>query len=285
MTASASDPASGCLWVVSTPIGNLEDITARALSVLASADAVLAEDTRRTRRLLRHYNIPSKVSALHAHTADKQLARYLEQLETGAQLALVTDAGTPVVSDPGFALVEGAHELGVPVRSVPGPSALTAAISIAAVSCAEFRFVGFLPRKGQRRGRSLDAIASANEATVFFESPLRLAATLEALAPRIGERVVAVCRELTKIHEEVRRGSASDLARLFADGTKGEVTVVVEGADAAQVERWDDVAIRERASSLAQQGLPPSQIAKLVAKESGVRRADVFKIITRAENP
>jgi 16S rRNA (cytidine1402-2'-O)-methyltransferase len=221
---------SGVLWVVATPIGNLEDITLRALRVLREADAVLAEDTRTTRKLLERHGISTPLRTHHAHSSEGSVARMVEELRAGARLALVTDAGTPLVSDPGAALVSAAAAAGVRVEPVPGPSATLAAISVAGVRADGFRFVGFLPRAGGRRRAALRRVADDPLTTVLFEAPPRTARTLADLAAACGEdRPAALCRELTKAFEEVARGTLADLARRAERGVRGEVTIVVEG--------------------------------------------------------
>lgn len=220
--------AAGRLSVLATPIGNLEDITLRALRILREVDGVLAEDTRRTRILLRHHGIDARLTSLHSHTGPDKLRRVLDELEGGSHWALVTDAGTPGVSDPGVRLVRAASDAGIAVDAIPGPSALTAALSTAGIPCDPFRFVGFLPRGGGKRRRVFEVIAAEPGTTVLFESPHRLHRTLEELAAWVGEqREAAVCREITKVHEEVVRGPLRQLADHFANGTRGEITLVI----------------------------------------------------------
>jgi 16S rRNA (cytidine1402-2'-O)-methyltransferase len=224
----ASNAASGKLSVVATPIGNLEDVTLRALRVLREAEAILAEDTRRTRHLCTHHGIATRLEAFHAHSSPERLERVVDRLAQGAHLALVTDAGTPGISDPGVRLVRAASERGIVVEAIPGPSALAAALSIAGVPCDPFRFVSFLPRGGGKRRRALEAIAAEPGATVLFESPHRLHATLAELAELLGtDREAAVCRELTKMHEEVVRAPLGELRDRFAEGVRGEITLIV----------------------------------------------------------
>lgn len=219
---------TGRLSVLGTPIGNLEDITLRALRVLREADGVLAEDTRRTRVLCQHHGIDARLRSLHAHSSPDKVRRVVDELRAGAHLAMVTDAGTPAVSDPGVRLVRQAADEGVTVEAIPGPSALTAALSIAGISCDPFRFVGFLPRTGGKRRRVMEAIAADTGATALFESPHRLHKTLTELIEHLGpDREAAVCRELTKLHEEVRRAPLQELATHYADGTKGEITLLL----------------------------------------------------------
>ena len=219
----------GQLWIVPTPIGNLEDITIRALRVLNEVDVILAEDTRHTRKLCAAHGIKTPLCALHAHSDERTVARYVERLVQGENLALVSDAGTPMISDPGAALVQAATRADVPVHALPGASAVTTALSVSGVPFDAFRFIGFLPRTGARRKRALEVLADAPEPTVLFEAPRRLHGTLLDLIAVAGpDRGVAVCRELTKAHEEVVRGPAQQVAAHFAEGVLGEVTVVVE---------------------------------------------------------
>ena len=221
----------GRLSIVATPIGNLEDITLRAIRTLREADAILAEDTRRTRHLCTHHAIGTRLRSFHAHTPPARIAPLVEELKGGAHLALVTDAGTPLVSDPGAQLVRAAAEAGVRVESIPGPSAALAALSSAGFAVPRFEFVGFLPRGGGRRTALLAELAKQRGAVVLFEAPSRLAATLRDLAGAIGERPIAVCRELTKLHEEIVRGPLSHLLQVFTDrpSLKGEFVLVVGG--------------------------------------------------------
>lgn len=218
--------------MLATPIGNLEDVTLRAVRVLREADGILAEDTRRTRILCQHHGVATRARSLHAHSSSDRIRHVVQELVDGAHLALVTDAGTPAVSDPGVRLVREATAAGVQVEAIPGPSALTAALSIAGIPCDPFRFVGFLPRSGGKRRRVLEAVAQEAGATVLFESPHRLHKTLGELAELLGpSREAAVCRELTKLHEECVRAPLGELAQRYADGTRGEITLVVAPPD------------------------------------------------------
>jgi 16S rRNA (cytidine1402-2'-O)-methyltransferase len=269
----------GRLSIVSTPIGHLDDVTLRALATLRGADLILAEDTRRTRKLLTHHGIPAKLRALHAHSSDGAIERCLGELLAGRHLALVTDAGTPLVSDPGSRLVQAAAERGVAIESIPGPCAVTAALSVCGVAFDEFRFVGFAPRSGGKREAWLTAIAVRPEASVFFESPARLAHTLAELAERLApDRQLAVCRELTKIHEEVVRGSAVELARHFAAGARGEITVVVGAGEpaAARAASGEASPLEPRIAELLAQGSSPRDIARSLARERGLSRREVY---------
>ena len=219
------------LLVVATPIGNLEDITLRALRVLRECDAVVAEDSRRTRVLLSAHGIAKPIVSLPAFDEARRIPQVIARLDRGERLALCSDAGTPALSDPGAALVRAAREAGHRVEPVPGPSALTAALSASGMDAAAFCFLGFLPRTPGKARRALEAALAGGSALAFFESPLRLARTLTLAAPLLGEREVMVARELTKLHETFHAGSATDLAAMF-DGTppRGECTVLVEAS-------------------------------------------------------
>jgi len=271
-----SGNGGGLLSVVSTPIGNLEDVTLRCLRTLREADLVLAEDTRRTRKLCSHHVIDAKLRAFHAHSGPQAIEQVLAMLAEGKHVALVTDAGTPVVSDPGGELVNAAREAGARVEVIPGPSALTAAVAVAGIPLSAVRFVGFLPRSGRRRREALTSIVERPEATVLFESPHRLAATLAELAAQLGDtRRMAVCRELTKLHESVVRGSATELAEHFRDGTRGELTLVIEGGssvDAAPDAQQLDDAITEGLDG----GASPRDLAKTLAERTGLPKREVY---------
>jgi len=239
---------SGRLSIVATPIGNLEDITLRALRVLREADLILAEDTRHTRKLCSHHSIDSKLRAFHAHSPPRAVQQCIDDMLEGQHLALVSDAGTPLISDPGNLLVQAARTAGILVEAIPGPSAVATALCVSGVPFDSYRFVGFLPRSGGKRRRALAQIAVAEEASVLFESPRRAVATLRDLATVTHEsRLVAMCRELTKLHEEVLTGTATSLAEQLEDREmRGEVTIVVEGmkpearAEAVHPEDLDD---------------------------------------------
>jgi 16S rRNA (cytidine1402-2'-O)-methyltransferase len=280
----ASEPTRGRLSIVGTPIGHLEDITLRGLSTLRAADLILAEDTRHTRKLLAHHGVTAKLRALHAHSSDAAVERCLEDLEAGLHLALVSDAGTPLVSDPGAKLVRAARERGMDVESIPGPSAVTAALSVCGVPFDAFRFAGFAPRTGGKREAWLAAVAGRPEASVFFESPSRLAATLAELAERLPpDRPVAVCRELTKVHEEVVRGGAGELARRFADGVRGEITVVVGAGGIAAPRAAPDPSaeLERRITELLSQGTSARDAARTLARELHLPRRDVYALVQR----
>jgi 16S rRNA (cytidine1402-2'-O)-methyltransferase len=224
----APKPAGG-LYLVATPIGNLGDISLRALELLAGADCIACEDTRVTRKLIERYGIATPLTPYHEHNAAAARPKILARLTQGQAVALVSDAGTPLISDPGYKLVRAASEAGVTVTAVPGASALLAALSVAGLPTDRFFFEGFLPPKLAARQKRIAQLAVMPATLVMFESGPRLAATLSDLAAAMGPRGAAICRELTKLHEEIRRGDLASLAREYAAGaeTRGEIVIVV----------------------------------------------------------
>jgi 16S rRNA (cytidine1402-2'-O)-methyltransferase len=266
----------GTLYVIATPIGNLEDVTLRALRVLAEADLVLAEDTRRTRILLDHHGVAARPRSLHAHNEAARSEEALARLAGGARVALVSDAGTPLVSDPGARLVAAAAAAGHDVVPVPGASAVLAALAASGLAGDAFCFAGFLPRKAGARRARLAALRERPEPLVLFESPRRLAATLADLAGALGgERRACVARELTKRHEELVRGSLDELRERFAEGTRGEVTLVVAGAPPPL--GLGGEALDARIRALLDAGESPRAVADALASEAGVPRREVYQ--------
>ena len=273
------------LHVVATPIGNLEDVTLRALRVLREADVVLAEDTRRTRILLERHGIATRPRSLHAHNEAARTGEALAALRAGQDVALVSDAGTPLVSDPGARLVEAALAEGHTVSPVPGASAVLAALTVSGLGGGGFTFLGFLPRRAGERSALLARHRSAALPIVLFESPHRLAATLRALREALGDRPACVARELTKLHEEVARGLLSELAERFAAGARGEVTIVVSGelpsrareeSPAAGPEESGPTDLDAHIRSLLDEGRTPREVAARLAKAAGVPKRDVY---------
>jgi 16S rRNA (cytidine1402-2'-O)-methyltransferase len=274
----ADAPGIGTLYVVSTPIGNLGDITRRAVEVLTAVRAVAAEDTRRTRALLSHLGIAHKpVLTLNAHSSREAVASVVERLLSGESVALVTDAGTPAVSDPGRALVSIARERGVPVLVVPGPSAVTAAVALSGLVEGPFAFVGYWPRQGVARREALERVEKSREALIFFESPQRLGETLAELAERLPDRLAFIGRELTKLHEEGLHGRLADLA---AQGLswRGEIVVVIAPnpeEPAPDAERRELVFASLRAA--LESGASPSRIARSLADATGLPRRELYE--------
>lgn len=266
----------GTLFVVGTPIGNLRDITLRAIDTLKEADRVVAEDTRRTRALLSHLGIQGKpLEAVEAHATEQRIARVVEHLLSGEKVALVTDAGMPGISDPGMALVRQALQAEVPVTVVPGPSAVTAAVALSGLVTGPFFFAGFLPRAGSARKDALARLASSPEPCVLFEAPNRLKATLTDLAELMPTREVAVARELTKLHEEVLRGTVAELAAVEREYL-GEVTIVLGPGPATEAEAIDDAALDARIDEELKKGVSAKDVAHRVAAWSGRPRREVY---------
>jgi 16S rRNA (cytidine1402-2'-O)-methyltransferase len=268
----------GTLYVVATPIGNLEDITLRALSVLREAALVLAEDTRHTRVQLGRHGIAKTPLSLHAHNESARTQQVLAVLAGGQAVALVSDAGTPLVSDPGERLVARAIADGHRVVPVPGPSAVLAALIASGLPAETFTFVGFLPRRAGERSRRLAALATRPETLVLFESPRRVGGLLAELAEAFGERRACLARELTKLHEEAARGTLAELAAKYADGARGEVTLVVEGARSGALEPATADALRERVRALLAAGLSARDLASQLARETGAPRRAVYTL-------
>lgn len=235
MTDARPSGRPGTLFLVATPIGNLEDVSARALRVLREADLVAAEDTRHTRRLLTHFGIPATVVSLHEHNERARAASLVERLQEGQVVALVTDAGSPGIADPGYPVVRAAVAAGVRVESIPGPSAVVVALQVSGLPTDAFLFAGFLPPKGAARRRRLEELSQQRETVVVFESPHRIEQCLEDLEAVWGDRPIALARELTKLHEQVLRGTAREVrAALRAEWKRGEMVLVLGGRTRAE---------------------------------------------------
>jgi len=268
---------SGTLYVVATPIGHLGDITLRAIETLRACDRVAAEDTRRTRALLAHLGITGKpIDALHAHSTSRDVTHATERMLAGESIALVTDAGTPAVSDPGAALVEAAIVAGVAVVPIPGASAVLAALVASGLAGdGRFRFVGFVPRDGTGRRDALALIAATPETVIVFEAPTRTTTTLRDLADATPMRTACIARELTKVHEEVVRGTLSDLAAL-PDEWRGEVVLVLGAHDPESRSEVDDAAIDARIDAGLAEGVHAKSLAERVAAWSGRPKRELY---------
>jgi 16S rRNA (cytidine1402-2'-O)-methyltransferase len=278
--SDATERGGGTLFVVATPIGNLGDITLRALEVLRQVAVVAAEDTRVTRKLWSRFDIDTPLVSYHAHSDDRRTRQLIDRLESGEHVALVTDAGTPLVSDPGEILVGAWIGQGGTVVPIPGASAVLAALVASGIPAPRWGFEGFLPRKGRERKERLARIAADDRATVLYEAHGRTAATLRDLAAACGgERPAAVCRELTKLHEEVRRGTLTALAaQAGAASLKGEIVIVVAGTTEAQSAKIGLEVGRARVDRLVAEGVKRSAAARLVAEETGLPRRDLFAL-------
>jgi len=274
----------GTLYIVGTPIGNLEDLTRRAVRVLGQVGLIAAEDTRVTRKLLNHLDIHVPVTSYHQHNWPAKLPALLEALARG-DVALVTDAGMPGISDPGSELVAEASARGFPVEVAPGVSAVTTALAVSGLPGDAFLFLGFLPRRRQDRRPQLEAVAPLPQTLVIFEAPHRVGATLQDLLDTLGDRRVSVCRELTKLHEEVFRGTLSQAIRHF-DSPRGEFVLVVAGADAASGEAGaaatDPEEVQRQLEELRQSGVKAREAVALVAASSGWPKNRVYQLWLQA---
>jgi len=268
-------PAS--LFIVATPIGHLDDITRRAIDVLKSVDLIAAEDTRHSAKLLQHYDIRTPLVSYHDHSDASDVEALMTRLRSGSSIALISDAGTPMVSDPGYRLVVACQQERLPVVPIPGPSAMTAALSVAGLPTDRFYFEGFLPAKSGQRNHRLKALRTIETTLIFFESPRRLSASLAAMCAELGDREAAICRELTKSHETIRRDRLSALSAFVESDPnqqRGEVVVLVEGFDQGSAdipgEAWNWL---ER---LAEE-LPPRRAAAVVSDFTGVSARDLYQ--------
>jgi 16S rRNA (cytidine1402-2'-O)-methyltransferase len=273
----------GQLFLVSTPIGNLDDFSPRAGETLASVALILAEDTRHSRRLLDRYSIRTPTASYHEHNEARSAPRLVERLLAGENIALISDAGTPLLSDPGARLVDAAIAAGVRVVPIPGASALLAALVASGADATRFTFFGFPPRKGRERANFLADVAGLPHTAVLYEAPARVAATLGDLVDAgAGERHAAVARELTKQFEEFRRGTVDELARYYRDSQpRGEVVIVISGGEVAAAE-LDEDALRDRAAELLAVGKSARDVARALADEYGLARNDAYRVAQQA---
>jgi 16S rRNA (cytidine1402-2'-O)-methyltransferase len=276
--------APGTLLVVATPIGNLADLSPRARESLSGVAVIAAEDTRHTRTLLQAAGVATPLLSLHAHNESQRVPELLARLAAGEDVALVSDAGTPLLSDPGFELVSRAAEAGFDIRTVPGPSAITAALAVAGLPVKRFAFEGFLPARASERRAALASLAHESRTLVFFEAPHRIQETLADLAAELGgERQAAVARELTKAHETVYRGTLAGLcarAQGEENFARGEITIVVRGAARAAA-AVDDAQLR-RVMGILLREMPPGRAAALAAQLTGAPRAAAYALATGA---
>jgi 16S rRNA (cytidine1402-2'-O)-methyltransferase len=263
------------LYIVATPIGNLADITLRALGVLKKADAIACEDSRVTAKLLAHYGISARMMSYHEHNAEQMRPKILNDLRAGKVIALVSDAGTPLISDPGYKLVNEARAEGLPVYPIPGASSVMAALCASGLPTNRFLFAGFLPSKTTARQKTIEELAAVNASLVVFESARRLPDTLMGLMEIIPEREAVIAREITKLYEEFRRGTIRELAQHYAQAgePKGEVVIVI--APPEEKEAIYDASVETRLSD-ALQKLSVKEAASLVAKETGLPRQELY---------
>jgi 16S rRNA (cytidine1402-2'-O)-methyltransferase len=265
------------LYIVATPIGNLEDITMRALRILREADLIACEDTRQTRKLLDHYGIAKPVTSYHDHNEAERAGELIGRIERGETIALVSDAGTPLISDPGYRLVAAAIAAGIAVVPIPGPSAVMGALAAAGLGTDSFRFCGFLPPKTSQRVKLFEELKHESCTLVFYEAPHRILETLEDIAAVMRTRPVVIARELTKLHEEFLRGTAAELhATLSArPSVKGEITLLIGKAEHAEV---DDTPIEDAIKALESRGVARMDAIKQVAKARGLSKREVYKL-------
>ena len=268
------------LYLVATPIGNLEDITYRAVRVLTEVDLIACEDTRHTRKLLDHYGISKPTVSYHEHNEMERSAELVERMQAGASVALVSDAGMPLVSDPGYRLVRAAVEAGIPVVPIPGPSAALAALAASGLPTDAFHFAGFLPSKPVQRAKVLESLAEEHATLIFYEAPHRLLEALESIEEALGPRPVVVAREITKLHEEFLRGTAAEIrARMdHADAVKGEITILIGKATAPPP---DDRPLEEAVEELVRDGIPRMDAIKQVARRRGLSKREVYDQLLR----
>ena len=271
---------TGTLYIVATPIGNLEDISMRGLRVLREVDTVACEDTRQTAKLLAHYGISKSLVSYHEHNEAGRAAELVKKLEGGANIALVTDAGTPLVSDPGYRLLRAAIAAGVTVVPIPGPSAAVAALSGAGLPTDAFRFCGFLPAKSSQRKKLLEELKAEACTLIFYETPHRILDALEDVATVMPSRPVVVARELTKLHEEFLRGTAEEIRAQLASrpSVKGEMALLIGKGDETVHE--DETPLEDAVRSAEVQGLARMDAIKHVARKRGLSKREVYRLIS-----
>jgi 16S rRNA (cytidine1402-2'-O)-methyltransferase len=275
----------GALYLVATPIGNLEDVTRRALRVLAEADVVACEDTRHTRQLLEHFGIRARTISYHEHNERERSEELARMIEEGASVALVSDAGTPGINDPGYRVVRACAERGLRVVPVPGPAAFVAALTASGLPTDEFYFGGFLPARTHARRQRLESVRGLRATLVFYETPHRIAQALADAREVLGEREAAVARELTKLHEEVLRGRLSELAARFSDGAsaRGEMVLVIdrEVIEEGEAESSPSTSsVAERVAALEAEGLDQRAALKRAARELNLTRDEAYRRLT-----
>jgi 16S rRNA (cytidine1402-2'-O)-methyltransferase len=265
---------SGTLFLVATPIGNLEDITFRAVRTLKEVDLIACEDTRHTRRLLDHYGVDKPTISYHEHNERERVESLLHRLEEGMNIAVVSDAGTPLISDPGFRLVRAAADVGIRIVPVPGPSAILAALTASGLPTDSFFFGGFVSQKQGARRKMLESLATLDCTLVFYEAPHRILETLQDMADIYGDREIVLTRELTKLHEEFLRGTALALFRILQEreSVKGEITLII----GKPVARTDERPLREAFDAYLAQGFSRMDAIKAIAKDRGVSKREIY---------
>lgn len=276
----------GKLYLVPTPIGNLKDITLRALEVLENADIIAAEDTRQSLKLLNHFNIKKSLFSYHKHNEQGKSEDIINKLKSGMNIALITDAGTPGISDPGSVIVEKCIEQEIEFEVLPGATAITTALVYSGLDTTKFIFRGFLPRENKERNPIVEEIKNVRDTIILYEAPHRLLDTLEYLLNNIGDRKIAICKELTKLHEEIYRGKISSTLKYFIENRpRGEFVLVIEGKSEDEIKAekealWSDLTIKEHLLKLIESGIEKKDAIKLVAKERNLPKKEVYKYST-----
>ena len=274
---------AGMLYLCATPIGNLEDVTLRVLRILQEVDLIAAEDTRQSIKLLNHYEIKTPLISYHEHNKKEKTPVLVRKLLAGESIALVTDAGTPAISDPGEDLVRACYEAGVEVTSLPGPAAVITALTLSGMDARRFTFEGFLPQDKKEREQVLERLGNTTCTTIFYEAPHRLRKTLALFLDKVGEeRRIAICKELTKKHESAMQMTLGEAVSYYEKvEPKGEFVLVLQGADARQMElreqqRWQELSIEEHMEIYLKQGLMKKDAMKAVAKDRGISKREVY---------
>lgn len=281
--------SQGKVYLVPTPIGNLQDMTLRGLEVLKNADIIAAEDTRQTIKLLNHFNIKKTLISYHQHNEQGKSEEIIEIVKTGKTIAIVSDAGTPGISDPGAVIVKKCIENNIEFYVLPGATAITTAVVYSGLDTTKFLFRGFISRETKERKKMFEEIKEARETLVFYESPHRLLSTLSLLEENLGNRKIAVCRELTKIHEEIKRGTIQEVKEFFSKGNiKGEFVLIVEGRQQEQIDeenkkKWENMTIEQHIKMLIKEGATKKEAIKKVAKDRGLQKNVVYKVATNIE--
>lgn len=276
----------GTLYVVSTPIGNLEDTTLRALRTLKEVDFIVAEDTRHSGRLLKHFQIETPFASSNYQGVEKErAAQFLDLLKSGKSLALISDAGTPLLSDPGFPLVHVASEAGIEVVPIPGPTAMMAALVKSGFPTDHFIFDGTPSKKDKARSEYFTSIVEEKRTVILYESSHRIIKTLETIKEILPDRSLALCRELTKLHEEILNGTASELLKALAgrDSVKGEFVLLIHGAVSASNQDWVHLSLEDHVNQFVEQGAAPKEAIKTVAKLRNLPKRDVYHAVERAK--
>lgn len=278
---------SGMLYLCATPIGNLEDITYRVLRILKEADLIAAEDTRNSIKLLNHFEIKTPMTSYHEYNKYEKGRYLVEQMQEGKNIALITDAGTPGISDPGEELVAMCYEAGIPVTSLPGPAACITALTISGLPTSRFAFEAFLPSDKKERAVILEELKRETRTIILYEAPHRLVKTLEELSENLGDRKIALCRELTKKHETVFRGSLLEAVSWYKENPpKGECVMVLEGRSREEMEQearqqWEDMPLEAHMEHYMSQGIDKKEAMKLVAKDRGISKRDVYQALLK----